>query len=189
MPAWKVGEEDLFIPLDKLSSTECPEARPELAEKPVGRIRAVGNARFLGRHSRDPLCVGGCVALCLRPLRVPLARLCPAGFPALPHCLQTLAFPCPPVVLRRNGCAERASTDTSCRDPASPAREVTFSGVQTKAAELREVQCLVPKAEHHRGWQSLNPVPCPCFCPARSREFRYLSPAWPCCPGLLQNVI
>lgn len=98
------------------------------------------------------------VALCLCPLQVPLARLCPAGFRVLLDCLQKLVFPCPPVVPGQAGCAGRASTGTSCRDPSSPAREVMFCGVEAKAAELREVWCLVPKAKPGRGWQSLNPV-------------------------------
>lgn len=132
----------------------------------------------------------GCVwvALCLRPLQVLLARLCPAGFRALLNCLQKPVFPCPPVFPREAGCAERASTGSSYRDPSNPAREVMFSGVEAKAAELQEVWYLVPKAEHGRCWQSLNSVLSPCLCPARSRELRYLSPAWSCCPGLLQNV-
>lgn len=60
-----------------------------------------------------------------------------------------------------------------------PARDVVFSDVEEKAAELYEVWCLVSEAGRCRGWQSLTLV----LCPVGSRELGILSPAWPCCPG------
>lgn len=68
-----------FIPLDTSNRTECPKARSEFTEKYVGRIRAVSNTCFVGRHNKDPLHVGGWLSA-TAPSRVPLARLCPAGF-------------------------------------------------------------------------------------------------------------
>lgn len=170
-----------FIPLDKSNSTECPEAGSEFTEKYVGRIRAAKNACFLRRHNRDPWHVKGWLCHC--PLHVLLAQLCPAGFPVncvgLLGCLQRLVFPCPLVLPGRLGVlnvpAEAPTIETL------PTLQGKWRSVGWRAAEFCEVWCLVPEADQGRGWQALTHV----LCLVRSSKFRYLSSAWPCCPGLL----
>lgn len=52
-------------------------------------------------------------------------------------------FLCPPVVPGKPGCAKHASIGTYHR---APARDMVFSDVEEKAAELYEVWCLVSEA-------------------------------------------